>query len=215
MVNHDSGITPPIKLSIDIFGKLLSNYNSDYQLKHDIFNEFAKVPEATPQTIAKVMRIAASKSLSDIKIVYDHFHTYIRPIKANIIKCMIEASTERDDIESLDYLFDLAGTKPNPHHQTLNPRDLIPNLRSCSASILSHFIDKGYINVDTNTRELIDLVDWACEQIRLDIIKVVHQRCLTQTQIRRYLPKVGSINKAAECNHYKSLSYLFEGNELG
>ncbi|GAM22516.1 hypothetical protein SAMD00019534_056910 [Acytostelium subglobosum LB1] len=115
----------------------------------------------------------------------------------------------RGDLESIDYIFQL-GLKHNKNYRI---NDIKNQLDDCDAPTLSHLLDKGYISLDDYeiTYTLTSLINSAFREGRLEIIKLIHSRCTTPSQLSKYLPSSSAIYEASHNNNHKILSYLFEG----
>ncbi|GAM26861.1 hypothetical protein SAMD00019534_100360 [Acytostelium subglobosum LB1] len=177
------------------------------------------------QSLPLLLCKAATKSLSLIKMVINNFTTFnnhqgddddvcvVHQMTPNMFKGVIDVCIKKSDTESIDYLIHLAITASKQQHVHIH--ELI-NLESCNnTSTLAHLFDRGYISIDDDKSDALPrLVDWACYTGDLDIMKFVHQRCCTTTQLLRHLPSFFHIFTAcSKFNHHKLLCYMFEGDE--
>ncbi|GAM19168.1 hypothetical protein SAMD00019534_023430 [Acytostelium subglobosum LB1] len=124
---------------------------------------------------------------------------------------------KRDDIESLDFVVELAISVSGIMH-IHKLKDII-DLNECNTpSTLAHIMDKGFLIVDDNDlqshcQQLELLLSRACINNNIDLMQVVHQRCTTPTQLQRHLPSLDSLIEASKKNNHQMLSYLFEGDD--
>ncbi|GAM19298.1 hypothetical protein SAMD00019534_024730 [Acytostelium subglobosum LB1] len=220
---------PRIKLTIDDLGALIDRVGLlDSLVTEDVIIELAKnsLEDNTMQQIDKLAMLmikAASKSLTLIKLVVDTMSQSdknIHKITTKDFNTAVDACINRGDNESLEFMVKLARTlcfkgKHNRSERVVESRrfhDYI-NLRSCNTSALNHLFDNGHVSVDdVKSEALTGLVDWACQEGKLDIMRVIHQRCTTPTQLQRHLPSMKAIHSASDNNHHNLLSYLFEGD---
>ncbi|GAM26895.1 hypothetical protein SAMD00019534_100700 [Acytostelium subglobosum LB1] len=168
---------------------------------------------------------AASISLSFIKLIASqHFIKHngttstVYDMYTSQFKDIIDVCVGRGDVESTDFMIQLAFTATAMARENRDMsgekihkiKDLI-NLENCNILILEHLLDKGYISVDDQKCELVQkLVDWSCREERLDIIQIIHQRCVTPQQLKRHLPSIHDILIASERNNHRVIRYLFE-----
>ncbi|GAM26932.1 hypothetical protein SAMD00019534_101070 [Acytostelium subglobosum LB1] len=192
----------------------LEHYKLSEEVFLEITNNIQKGKTYMPSLIlSKLLGIASKKSLAAIKMVMDYYSRIgideINKLGISNFSSYISNSIHRDDIESVEYLIKLAKVETNDQYYQLIEFGPLSN-----ASILSHCYDRGYISVDDKSEALLQMVDNACCQGYLDIIKVVHQRCITPAQLLRHLPSYLAIIKASLSNHHMMLSYLFEGDQV-
>ncbi|GAM19294.1 hypothetical protein SAMD00019534_024690 [Acytostelium subglobosum LB1] len=198
----------------------------------DLIIEFAKhldqsEEQLEPKKLAKLLTSAASKSLTLIKLIMEQYSKdyYTNPNSAvhlmlgsQCFHMVVEACINRGDNEALEYLVQIAQRVCNKRlYYGMEDDHRFPDYIRlelfCNTSALNHLFDHGHISVDdVKSDALVHLIDRACENGRLDIIRVVHQRCTTPTQLKRHLPSMKAIYYASDSNHHKVLSYLFEGD---
>ncbi|GAM19300.1 hypothetical protein SAMD00019534_024750 [Acytostelium subglobosum LB1] len=168
---------------VGVYGSLVTD---------DVVMELAKSKSIESQ-IYTLFTKAASKSTALFRFVMERISSNDLLHKINIvdINTAFEACVNRGDNESLEQVVQLART-------------------ACSTSALNHLFDYGHYSVDDN--KSLQLMDWACENGKLDIMRMIHQRCTTPTQLQRLLPSMKAIHCASDNNHHKLLSYLFEGD---
>ncbi|GAM26066.1 hypothetical protein SAMD00019534_092410 [Acytostelium subglobosum LB1] len=163
----------------------------------------AKDDEVTESTIIEFLRLsqrhhvkdlmeaASNRSLSMIKLVVDHFNSMpkndVDRMYATDFRQSIDVCAKRCDIQSIDYLIDVAinvdGRNP-PDESSTGVRygwdqhrihDIITLDVITNSSVLTYFMDKGYINVcddndKFNSNALTTIVNNACVSNNLDII---------------------------------------------
>ncbi|GAM26214.1 hypothetical protein SAMD00019534_093890 [Acytostelium subglobosum LB1] len=172
--------------------------------------------------LVKALKIAASKSVATIKLVLSHLTNYdTKPdslkhsISSEVISALIEECIKHSDTESIEYIIQMAykvSSKNDNHDRVLTALDVIP-LKITNIHVLTFLIDKQYYKLDGDRNHTLSkLVDWACEDGHLEVIRLVHQQCTTSEQIQRHLPSLSTIHKALDNSHHQVVHYLFEGD---
>ncbi|GAM26889.1 hypothetical protein SAMD00019534_100640 [Acytostelium subglobosum LB1] len=161
---------------------------------------------------------AASKSVTVIRMVINNFtNNTNKSLTEGELKGILKVCIKRDDLESIDCLIQLAlDVGVITKHDV---QDLL-NAEHVSSKVLAYLFEKGYLSVDAHHYKSDDyirlvLVDWACSNGKLDIIRTIHQRCTTSEQLQRHLPSIFNILQASLRNHYQVLRYLFECDDNG
>ncbi|GAM19361.1 hypothetical protein SAMD00019534_025360 [Acytostelium subglobosum LB1] len=184
------------------------------KMSDDDFIEFLKVmfnPEDTSElAVSDLLLAAVRKSSRVVKHVVALASTAtdaIAIIKIDLFKSFIQVCINRADTESIECLVEMA-----VNTRQFSPRALFP-LEIKNVSIVELILDKGYFTMDGSSYELARLVDWACENGQIDVLKTVYQRIATPIQLHNYLPTLMNVYKSAMENEHKVLAYLYE--ELG
>ncbi|GAM26940.1 hypothetical protein SAMD00019534_101150 [Acytostelium subglobosum LB1] len=158
----------------------------------------------TIHQLPPLLELAANKSLSVIQMVLKQFVPNDIDQLDDYGYKHFKVVLKRCDFDSLEYL--LQRTKERPCD--------ILNLELCNTTSLSYLFDYGHISIYDQTSDAVArLVDWACDNGALDIVRFVHERCTTPSQLRRHLPSFDSIDTASRHNDHRMLRYLFEGDE--
>ncbi|GAM24570.1 hypothetical protein SAMD00019534_077450 [Acytostelium subglobosum LB1] len=203
----------------------------DSKVTEDVFIELVNKMDGGPgqssSTLCSLLLAATSNgSLTIIKFIVEKMSTFetgdpnsaVHKISTYSMKEIIDSCIERGDIESMEYLIQVAmkvSATANKRGYKHKISELF-TLPSCNISILTHLFDKGYITVDNPKDNTVSsLVDWACKYGKSDIIRLVYQRCTTPVQLKRHLPSLNYIYLAAAENHHEVLTYLFEGDVNG
>ncbi|GAM24588.1 hypothetical protein SAMD00019534_077630 [Acytostelium subglobosum LB1] len=220
---------PKYVLNTTLMCELMKNVGlPDSKVTEDVFNEFANIMDDAPNLSYRclgsmLMQAASIGSLKIIKFLVEKMSTFergdsnsaVHMINPPVMGEIIDTCIKQDDIESMEYLIQVAIKVTATGGFKYNTGRLF-NLHLCSTKILTHLFDKGYITVDDPKDNIVSfLVDGACQYGKLDIIRLVHQRCTTPAQLRRHLPSLYYINLATGDNFHEVLTYLFEGDGNG
>ncbi|GAM26058.1 hypothetical protein SAMD00019534_092330 [Acytostelium subglobosum LB1] len=154
---------------------------------------------------ADIIRAASNISLSMIKLVVDHFNSMpkndVDRMKATDFRKSIDLCAKRCDVQSIDYLIDVAinvdGKNPPANIGSGSVRvtrvrygwdqhrihDIITLDVITNSSVLTYFMDKGYINVSDdndkfNSNALYTIVNKAC--VKMSSINVQYQQSSEQ-----------------------------------
>ncbi|GAM19496.1 hypothetical protein SAMD00019534_026710 [Acytostelium subglobosum LB1] len=167
-------------------------------------------PHLTKTTITKMLDVASSISLSLFKFVQNNFTKDI-VLGSNNFREWIDNSVERCDIESIGYLLKLAEIAFKEEEKKFSLGNII-TLEKCNTTIIEYLLDNGYIDVgddDTGPNNaLVQLVDMACIDGNLDFIRLIHQRCTTPTQLRRYIPSFDNQTRLLEWFNCSTLLFI-------
>ncbi|GAM26064.1 hypothetical protein SAMD00019534_092390 [Acytostelium subglobosum LB1] len=229
---------PEMKVSGDHVLSLLKSLGGrdiarDDKVTESTIIEILRLSHGTYINVTNMVRAASNNSLSLIKLVVEHFNSVpendVDRMSATDFRQSIDVCAKRCDIQSIDYLIDVAinvdGRNPQDEISTgvrygwdqHRIHDIITLDVITNSSVLTYFMDKGYINVcddndKFNSNALTTIVNNACVSDNLDIIRTIYQRCLTPSQLQRCLPSMSSINKAVSNNHHRLICYMFEGD---
>ncbi|GAM26431.1 hypothetical protein SAMD00019534_096060 [Acytostelium subglobosum LB1] len=176
----------------------------------DVF-EFSKLITISPHDIFNntIFQVAAQKSLSLLKLVVSlctqpptSSPSPITMLDSSDIKKAIESCVKRGDTDSIEYLVDQARS----HHL---PSDIIP-LEISNTTVLAYIMARGYRFVvsDTKSNALGRLVEWACLEGHVDVVRLVLGRCTTDEQQRRHMPSLSCIIQATERNQHQLIKQL-------
>ncbi|GAM20960.1 hypothetical protein SAMD00019534_041350 [Acytostelium subglobosum LB1] len=167
---------------------------------------------------------ASSKSLSLIKLVITPFIYEISAADL-VASCnfnrWIDNCAKRCDVQAIDYLINLAirvRHRVTSKHgygwdqQRIQDMITLNVFNDSNASVLSYLMDKGYLSVENvKSSALAIIVNNACVDGNVETLRMIHQRCVTASQLQRHLPSMSSIQEAVINNHHRLITYMFEG----
>ncbi|GAM19442.1 hypothetical protein SAMD00019534_026170 [Acytostelium subglobosum LB1] len=234
---------PTLRLTIHHIGALVDRVgtHNGRLTDDDVIEWLTTHPDRAPRFtkyLSKVLAKAASKSHKLIKFIVGQVGGRLRP---NHFKTALTVCMERGDIQSMEYIIQLALKSNSAQVEDVDPMDededeeydpedeneeddrvdhnfvfkindiILSWKMSCNIASLEYLFDKRYVGVDKSQSALQELVDEACKSGRVDIIRMVHKHCATPSQLQTYIPSMESIYEASDNNHHQVLSYLFEG----
>ncbi|GAM20971.1 hypothetical protein SAMD00019534_041460 [Acytostelium subglobosum LB1] len=194
------------------------------QATEDTISEFyLKLKDSVGSTLRDMMLGAATKSLSMIQWVITHFTSAQYNESVDRLTCSdfqytIDRCAKRCDVQAIDYLIDLAigvckRTDAVYGWDQQRIQDIISLDEINNTTVLTYLLDKGYMSVDNvKSSALPIIVNKVCVEGDVDILRMIHQRCVTASQLQRHLPSMSSIQNAVINNHHKLITYMFEGD---
>ncbi|GAM21760.1 hypothetical protein SAMD00019534_049350 [Acytostelium subglobosum LB1] len=139
------------------------------------------------EDVIMLIDAASKNSHRHVKLVINHFasSSSLRSLSVPIgdIQRPIRSCIDRGDIESIVSLVDFAQLIT----RSSKPCQLIPMESISNPTILSFILDKGYFKLDDDSHLMEHLVDLVCQHGHIDVLRMIHQRCSTPVQLRRYL----------------------------
>ncbi|GAM19406.1 hypothetical protein SAMD00019534_025810 [Acytostelium subglobosum LB1] len=167
-----------VKLSVDDLGALVDRVGQPNSLvTEDVIIELAKSNSVEPQVerFSTLLTKVASSSLALVKLVTEGLSKDM--ILTADVNAAIEACINRGDNESLEIMIQLSKTVCLKGRPTERRVFSAFKLESFNSSALNHLFDHGHISVDDAKSEaLTELVDWACEEGKLDILHLPFRR---------------------------------------
>ncbi|GAM22254.1 hypothetical protein SAMD00019534_054290 [Acytostelium subglobosum LB1] len=129
-------------------------------------------------------------------------------VSFDLLKHVLDHCVARADTQSIGYLMDLS-TRSGA--STPKPRDQLIPLRIGNRETLAFILDKGYLLLeDQSSYKLENIVEAACGDGLVEVVRLVHQRCTTPELLKRYLPTLNSLKEASSKNHHQMIGYMFE-----
>ncbi|GAM26668.1 hypothetical protein SAMD00019534_098430 [Acytostelium subglobosum LB1] len=124
---------------------------------------------------------------------------------------------KRGDIEAIELLKQqsIDCNQKDPNQWAFNGRFGIHSLLGSNmtpitnSKVLTHFIDKGYLDMVNKQHYLTRVIEHACENGNVDIIRLVHNRFTSTDQTTSFIPNTQCIARAVERNQQSVIQYLF------
>ncbi|GAM26667.1 hypothetical protein SAMD00019534_098420 [Acytostelium subglobosum LB1] len=148
--------------------------------------------------------------------VLDHYKSDGSIIDFGQLKSLFVECFNRGDIEAIEHLLKQS-IDCNVKDQSFNSKlgillflfsHMMTPITNCK--VLAHFIDKGYLDMATNKQHyLTRVIEHACENGHVDIIRLVHSRCAMPDQSISFIPNTQCIARVVERNQLSVIQYLF------